>query len=92
MLVALVVVIIGDHLIRLTLEAHTLIATTAGHSVAPINPVYWDFASLVGTLPDAICQHVFFEDLVAACLCVLAGHTWMVAELSRKGVTLHCKQ
>ena len=73
MLVAEIVVVIGNHLVRLTLEAHTLVASTACHSIATVNPDHWDLTSLVRTLPDAVFQHVFLEELVAACLCLFTG-------------------
>jgi hypothetical protein len=91
-LVAEVVVVVGDHLVGLALEAHRFVAATAGYSVAAIDSVHGDLAGFVRTLPDTVLLHVLLEDLISSLLCLLAGEAGVVAELSDKGSTLQLMQ
>lgn len=72
MLVAVVVVVVGDHLVGLALEAHALIAAAAGDSVTAINPDHRNLALLIGTLPDPVLLHVLLEGLIPAVLGLFA--------------------
>lgn len=79
MLIAQVVVIVGDHLIWFALEAHTLVATTARHPVAPVNAHHRNIAFFVRALPNTVFLHVFLEQFVSAVLRLLAGQSRMVS-------------
>lgn len=92
MLVALVVVIVGNHLVRLALEAHTLVASATGHSIAAVHSVDWNLAGFVWALTDTVFFHVFFEDLVASHLRLFTCQSLMVTQLNNKIFTLQLMQ
>lgn len=92
MLVALVVVIIGNHLVGLAFEAHALVASAAGHSIATIHTIYWNLTSFVWTLTNSIVLHVLFENLVSSDFRLLACQPWMVTQLDKKMITLQLMQ
>ena len=92
MFVAVVVVIIGDHLFWFTFEAHRLIATRASDTVASVDPDHWYFALIVRTLSDAVLFHVLFESCVPAIFGLLACQPRMVPHLHRIWFTLHSTQ
>jgi hypothetical protein len=66
MLVAFVVVIVGDHLIGLTFEAHTFIASATGHSETAINSYQGHLARFIWALSDSILFHVSFKEFVTS--------------------------
>lgn len=82
MLIAQVVVIVGDHLVWFALEAHALVATAAGHPVASVDAHHWNLTIFVRTLPNTVFLHVFLEQLVAAKLRLLARQSRMVSHLN----------
>ena len=82
MLIAQIIVVIGDHLVRLALEAHALIAPTASNPVAPIYPDHWNLALVVRTLPHPVVQHVLLKQLVTALLGLLTRQPRVVLILT----------
>ena len=92
MLVALVVVIIGYHLVRLAFEAHALVASAAGHSIATIHTIYWNLACFVGTLTNTVILHVLLENLVTSYFRLFACQSWMIAQLDKEKITLQLMQ
>ena len=90
--VAIRVVVVGDHFVRFTFKAHALTAAGAGYPVAPVNPDHWDFAFFVRALSHAILLHVFLEECVSSMFGLLAGHPGVVSQLNRRVVTLHSMQ
>ena len=59
--VAICVVVVGDHFVRFAFEAHALAAAGACHPVAPVYSDHWDFAFFVRALSHPIILHVFLE-------------------------------
>lgn len=92
MLVAQVVVSVGNHLVRLTLEAHASVTSAAGHSIATVNSVNWNLASLVGAWTNTVFFHVFLEDLIASDFCLFTCHSLMVTQLNNNIFTLQLMQ
>lgn len=90
--VAVVVVVIGDHLFWFTLEAHRLIAPRTSDTVAPVDPDHWYFALVVRTLSDAVLFHVLFESCVTAIFGLLARQPGVVPHLHNLWLTLHSTQ
>jgi hypothetical protein len=84
--VAIVVVVVGDHLVGLALEAHALVASTAGHPVAAVDSDYRDLALFVGALPNPVFFHVLLEGLVAPLSSLLAGDPGVVTALALQAV------
>lgn len=81
-LVAVVVVIVGDHLFGLALEAHALVASSASDPVAAVRPLDGELALVVGTFADVVFLHVLLEKGVSAHLCLLAGQPRVVELLA----------
>lgn len=79
--VALVVIVIGYHFFRLTLEAHTLITPATSDSVAAIYPDHRDLTFIIGTLPNTIFKHIFFEEFITPSFSFLAGQSRMISIL-----------
>jgi hypothetical protein len=88
----LVVVIIGDHLLRLALETHTLVATTASNTVTTVNSYHWNLTGLVGALPYSIILHVSLKELVGVIFSLLASDQRMVPHLNKALFTLQPEQ
>ena len=81
MFVALVVVVIGYHFFRLTLETHTLVASAASNSITAINPDHRDLTFIIWTLPNTIFKHIFFEEFITPSFCFLAAQSRMISIL-----------
>ena len=92
MLVAQVVVVVGNHLVRLAFEAHALVTSAAGHSIATVYTINWDLAGFVRALTDTVFFHVLLKDLVTSYFRLLACQPWMVAQLHKKICTLQLMQ
>ena len=90
--VAVSVVVVGYHLFGLALEAHTLLASTAGDSVAPVDTDDGYLALLVGALPHTVLLHVLLEGFVSTALGFLASDSRMVFVLNKDMFTLHSMQ
>lgn len=92
MLIAVVVVVVGDHLIGLAFEAHTLVASTASDPVAAVNTDHGDLALLVRALPDPVFPHVLLECFVSSIPRLLACYPRVIAHLNKIKITLHSMQ
>ena len=92
MLIALVVVIVSDHFVRLALETHTLITSTASHSITTVYPDNRDLALIVWTLPNTIFQHIFFKKFISTGLGFLTSQSRVIFILNKTFVTLHSIQ
>jgi hypothetical protein len=92
MLVAEIVISVWDHLVWLTLEAHTDVASTACHSKAPVNSFHRNLASLIWALPYAILLHEFFEDFISPNFGLYARHSRVISLLSYRTGTLQLIQ
>jgi hypothetical protein len=90
MLIAVIVVFISNHLIRLTFEAHALSTSIAGHSIAPIRPFDRHSTLLVRTPSNVVLLHELLEHRVSSLFGLFTGHIRMIVHLKiRKSGTLH---
>lgn len=89
MLIAGIVVVVGDHFLGFAFKAHAFVASGAGDSIAAIDSVDGNLAFLVGALSDVVLLQVFLEELISTVLRLLARHPWMVLKLSHNHSTLH---
>jgi hypothetical protein len=74
-LVAVVIVVIGDHFFRLAFKAHAFIASAAGDSEASVRSDNGHFATLVWTNSHAILLHVLLEESISVIFGLLASQT-----------------
>lgn len=86
MFVAGIVVVIGDHLVRIALETHTLVASGASDPVAPIHPLNRELATFVRALANVVLLHKFLEQHIAALLGLLTRHAWVIVQLAVRTV------
>jgi hypothetical protein len=80
--VALVVIIVSYHFVRLTFETHTLVASTTCHSVTAVYSDNRNLTFFIRTLSNTIFKHIFFEELITSKFGLLAGQSGMVSILS----------
>lgn len=76
--VTIIIVIVSDHFVCLTLETHTLAASIAGDSIAPVNSFDRHSAFIIGTFPDIVLLHKFLEKQVTSVLSLFTRHPWVV--------------
>lgn len=86
MLIALIVMIIRNHLIRLTLKTHTLPTPGASHPIAAISPLNRELTFFIRTATYVIFFHIFLESCIATLFGLLAGHSWVVVHLALQAV------
>ena len=82
MLIAIVIVIIGDHFIGFTFETHTFSTAAAGYSIASIGPFNRHFALIVWASADIILFHILLKCCTTTLLCLLTGHFRMVIQFT----------
>jgi len=80
--VALVVVVVSYHFIRLTLETHALVTSTASNSVTTVYSDHWDLTFVIWTLSNTILKHIFFEEFITTSFSFLAGQPRMISILN----------
>lgn len=88
MFVAVIVMVVGNHLVWLAFEAHALIASAAGYPIAAVCPLDWHLATLIWTFSDSIILQVFFECCISALLGLLACQPRMVVQFAFNTVRL----
>lgn len=92
MLIAIVVIVVGYHLVRLAFEAHTLVTSTTCDPVTAINTNHRDFTLIVWTLPDPVFLHILFKGFITSAPCLLACYSRVIAHLNKIMATLHSMQ
>jgi len=92
MLIASIVIVISNHLFRLALETHALVASAACYSVATINSGHRDLAFVIWALPNPILKHVFLEKLITSLFGLLTGQPRVIFHLDKEKCTLHSMQ
>jgi hypothetical protein len=78
MFVAIVVIVVSNHLVSRTLETHTFVASAACHSEATICSHDWHFAVLVGTNSDTVFLHVFLKQWISSFFCFFTSQSLMI--------------
>jgi len=87
-LIAIIVVVISDHLFRLAFKAHAFVASAASDSIAAIESHNRHFAAGVRTLADAIFLHVLLKCGITSLFGLLTSQTWMVVHFAFDAVHL----
>lgn len=68
MFVAVIVMVVSNHLVWLTFEAHALITSAAGDPIAPVCPLDRHFAALIWTFSYSIIFQVFLKGCITSLL------------------------
>ena len=82
MFITIVVMVIGDHLLRLALEAHAFSTLRASHTITSVCPFNREFAIFIRTPPNIILSHEFLEGCRPTLFCFITGDTWMIVHFA----------
>ena len=85
-LVAIVVMIVRYHLVRLTLETHTLSTSRTCHPVTAVQPLNRHQTVFVRTFSYVILLHELLKQSISTFFCLLTGQPPMIVHLTLETV------
>lgn len=88
MFIAIVVMVIGYHLLRLTLETHTLVTSATSNSIAPISPHNRHFTASIWAFSDTIFFHILLKSCISTLLSFFTSQTRMIIQFASDTICL----
>lgn len=89
MFIAVIVVIIGYHLLWLAFKAHAFSASTTSNSITTINSLNRHLTFIIWTSSYSIFLHVFFKCCISSLPSLLACHPWMIIHFALHTIWLN---